>query len=130
MGEASCAMRSQTPSASKMRRLALPSAVVRSSKLGCAPAPGATLSMRMVDSPVFPSATARLAPTIPPPTMATSKFATSGPCSAMSHHCLDLVRVFRCLRGQHLVPGARDHHIVLDADADPAEPLGHAARTR
>ena len=55
-----------------MRRLPFDNAVVRSSKLGCAAASCGTASMSAVRTPSPSSATARLAPTMPPPTMAMS----------------------------------------------------------
>jgi len=64
--------RLQHPRPSKMRRLALPSAVVRSSKLACPAAPSGELSTSNDRTPVPARPAARLAPTMPPPTMATS----------------------------------------------------------
>src|SRR6185312_7750706 len=73
MAAACGAIAGHTPSAWKMRRLALPSAVVRSSKLGCMLESGAVPSTSRIDRPLSARASARLAPTIPPPTMATSQ---------------------------------------------------------
>ncbi len=70
-------MSDQTPSVSKIRRLALPSAVVRSSKLGWERESGAVPSISSVERPVSDSASARLPPTIPPPTITTSYVARS-----------------------------------------------------
>src|SRR5688572_25040250 len=84
----------------------------------------------MTSRPVSPSATARLAPTMPPPTITTSKARrpAGGRESAMRHQRLDLVRILRRLRGEHFMPGAGDDHVVFDADADAAEAPGHTAR--
>jgi hypothetical protein len=62
----------QTPSVSKTRRLPLPSAVVRSSKLGWSRASGTCASTTSTLRDVPANASARLAPTMPPPTMAMS----------------------------------------------------------
>ncbi len=71
-GPACAARCGHTPSVSKMRRLPLPSALVRSSKLGWEAASLATASISATRFPVPLSASARLAPTRPPPTIATS----------------------------------------------------------
>ncbi|MBW8890617.1 MAG: hypothetical protein JF616_22935 [Fibrobacteres bacterium] len=72
MAPACCAISGHTPSVSKIWRDPLPSAVVRSSKLGCTPESGGTPSMSSTRSAVSRSASAKLAPTMPPPTMTTS----------------------------------------------------------
>src|SRR6185312_8131822 len=72
--------------------------------------------------PVSASASARLAPTIPPPTMATSH------SIAPSHGALDLIGMLRGTGGQHLDTLLGHHDIVLDPDADAMEALGYAAR--
>jgi len=55
-----------------MRRLPLDSAVVRSSKLGCEAESCGTASISATFTLKLSSATARLAPTMPPPTIAMS----------------------------------------------------------
>jgi hypothetical protein len=77
IGWACDAIAAQAPRPSKIRRLALPSAVVRSSKLGCAASLSGTLSTNRTRRPLPASPTARLAPTMPPPTMAMSIIALS-----------------------------------------------------
>src|SRR5215472_3629987 len=138
---ASGAIASQTDRPSKIRRLALPRAVVRSSKLGWALVPKGTASMSSARTPVPMSPAARLAPTMPPPTMATStssgyrgvvslmSFEVWTP-SALGHHGLDLLGILRRARAEHLRPALRDQHVVLNADADVAEAPRHAARAR
>jgi hypothetical protein len=65
-------MSGHTPSVSKIWRVPLPSAVVRSSKLGCEAESGGMLSISSTRNAVSRSASAKLAPTMPPPTMTTS----------------------------------------------------------
>src|SRR5262245_53021630 len=72
IGADSALIDDQTPSDSKICRDPLPSAVVRSSKLGWEAESGGTPSMSRVRNRVARSASAKLAPTMPPPTMATS----------------------------------------------------------
>src|SRR5579863_407670 len=114
-----------------MRRLALPSAVVRSSQLGCAAVSTETPSTSSTRRLLPASAAARLAPTMPPPMMATSTGAgalaadTAG-TSAARHQRFDLVGVLGHARAQHLGAALGDQNIVLDADADVAVALGHA----
>src|SRR5579859_3593247 len=134
---ASAAIGSQTPSPSKMRRLALPSAVVRSSKLGWAPAPKGTASMSSSRAPAPARPAARLAPTMPPPTMATSTASASGAAaglmgarSTVRHHRFDLLRILRRAGAEDLRAAPRHQDVVLDADADIAEAPRHAARAR
>src|SRR5262245_34586596 len=143
MAAAAGAMSPQMPRPSKMRRLALPSAVVRSSKLGCAPAPGATPSIMSTSRPVPPSASARLAPTIPPPTIAIStsradapapeavRSDVESPCiraSAVCHERFDLVHILRRPGCEHFDAAAGDHHVVFDAHTYAPKVLGHAAQ--
>src|SRR5262249_14400766 len=135
---ASAAIISHTPSAPKMRRLALPSAVVRSSKLGWAELPKGTLSTSSVRTPASPRASARLAPTNPPPTLAASPSRPAQSAAALMvraalaapHQRLDLLGVLGRARGKHLGAAARHHHVILDADADVAEAPRHAAPGR
>src|SRR5580692_2289748 len=115
-------MSPQTPRPSKMRRLALPSAVVRSSKLGCALDPGAIPSTSNTSTPSPRSASARLAPTIPPPTIATSTFIAASP---RRHECFDLVDAFRGARGKHFRPRLGHHHVVLDTNPDVVKAFRH-----
>ena len=72
IGAASAAIADHTPSDSKIWREPLPRAVVRSSKLGCEAESAGTLSMSSTLSCVARNASAKLAPTMPPPTIATS----------------------------------------------------------
>src|SRR5665213_1300315 len=118
-----------------MRRLALPSAVVRSSKLGCTCDPGAMPSTSIVTIPVPASATARLAPTMPPPMMATSTLVAGTGLmgigrSAPRHHGFDGVRILGCMRRQHLDTCSRNDDVVLDANTDVVHPLGHTPCAR
>src|ERR1700741_2830890 len=130
MGAASAAMADQTPSDSKICREPLPSAVVRSSKLGCVAESAGTLSMSRTRSFVVRSASAKLAPTMPPPTIATSQFfMTTGSCDGC-HEALDRDRILRDAGGEHLPAVARDHHVVFDADSDAVIFLRHTARAR
>ena len=87
IGAASDAIADHTPRLSKIWREPLPSAVVRSSKLGCAAESGGTLSMSRVRSFVSRKASAKLAPTMPPPTMATSVSRTG--FHGRAHHATD-----------------------------------------
>jgi hypothetical protein len=73
MAADSAAISSHTPSDWNIWRDPLPSAVVRSSKLGCDAESGGTPSMSVTRRPVPPNASAKLAPTMPPPTIATSQ---------------------------------------------------------
>src|SRR4029077_6275183 len=123
----------QQPRLSKMRRLAWPSAVVRSSKLGWPLRPKGALSTRSSRTPVPASAAARLAPTRPPPMIATStsrggaaagRVMRLGARSAARHEGLDLIGILGCARGEHLRFASRHPHVVFDADADIAEALG------
>src|SRR5689334_3524068 len=116
------------------------------------------VSMSITLRPVSPRATARLAPTMPPPTMTTSKelafgemmpgastgaaraefvpLCAAAPARAESgssgtaHHRLDLVGVLRGSCSEYLMAGAGDDDVVFDADADAAEALRNAARAR
>src|SRR5437764_14012762 len=135
MAAASGASALQQPRLSKRRRLALPSAVVRSSKLGWPLRPKGALSTRSSRTPVPASAAARLAPTSPPPMIATStsrggaaagRVMRLGTRSAARHEGLDLIGILRRARGEHLCAAARHHDVVLDADADVAKAPGHA----
>src|SRR5215469_6110902 len=133
MAAASGAIACHTPSASKIRRLTLPSAVVRSSKLGCASAPNGTLSTSNSRRPVPVSAAATLAPTMPPPTIATStsrgvpaRTAEDMAGSGARHQRLDLIGVLGSARGEHFRPALGDDHVVLDANADVTEASRHA----
>src|ERR1700728_3212988 len=136
---ASGAIACQTPRPSKMRRLALRRAVVRSSKLGWWRAPRGTLSTSSRRTGLPASAAARLAPTSPPPTMATST-SSGAPadiglmrCAARSaarHRRLDLLNVLGGAGCEDFRARARHHHVVLDAHTDVAEALRHAARCR
>src|SRR5579862_744286 len=101
-----------------MRRLALPSAVVRSSKLGCALESGATPSTSTTLRSLLASASARLAPTIPPPMTATSKRFTA---SSRGHDRLDRLGILRHRARQDLRLGVGHDHVVFDANADVAE---------
>src|SRR5690242_789789 len=120
-----------------MRRLALPRAVVRSSKLGCAAESGATLSMSCTRTPVPDRPRARLAPTSPPPTIATSNSRSAARedaaaglggsrmgCRALRHQSLDRRDVLRCAIRQHLDARLGDHDVVLDAYTNALEALG------
>src|SRR5580658_8516202 len=120
------------PRPAKMRRLALPSAVVRSSKLGCALLSAAMLSTSSTRRRLPLSASARLAPTMPPPMMARSKSlllarVTAG-SSGARHQRFDLIRVFGDACTQYLGATLGHDDVVLDADADVAEALRHPAR--
>src|SRR5471032_2002058 len=120
----------QTPSVSRMRRAPLPSAVVRSSKLGWSALWASTASISVTVSGVSCSASARLAPTMPPPTIATSQRCTMSfmrEASCGRHERFDLVRGFRHIARKHLTAGARDCDVVLDAHADIPETPRHAA---
>src|SRR5579864_4552372 len=91
-----------TPRVSRMRRLPFDSAVVRSSKLGWAALPGGTDSTSATVSPSGANATARLAPTMPPPAMAMSQGVTTCPASCGLHQGFDRFRGFLERAGQHL----------------------------
>src|SRR5882672_12274739 len=95
-----------------MRRLPFESAVVRSSKLGCASDPSGALSTSATLSPSGASATARLAPIIPPPAMT-----TSARMSAV-HGAFDVVGLDRQRSRQHFGRAARHRDVVFDAHAD------------
>src|SRR6185437_5047627 len=129
---------SQTPRPWKMRRLALPRAVVRSSKLGCAAESGATPSMSSTRTPVPARPSARLAPTRPPPTMATStsrnaareEGAAGRSDSGMHrtrHQFLDSMDVLGSSVRQDLDTGLGDHHVIFDAHSDALKPFRYAA---
>src|SRR5690349_11997928 len=119
IGDASASMACHTPRLSKICREPLPSAVVRSSKLGCAAESGGTPSMSKVRSFVARSASAKLAPTMPPPTITTSHcFTERIPCAG-GH-----------ATGEHLAAVAGHDHVVLDADADALELLRGAGGSR
>src|SRR5882757_5569362 len=131
---ASGARRSQTPNPWKIRRLALPSAVVRSSKLGWLFDPGAVPSASRVETPVPANPTARLAPTMPPPMMATStRVSVIGSLNehrksaAPAHQRFDGFHGFRRLRSQHLDTRPGHHHVVLDPHANVMHPFRDAA---
>src|SRR3954468_7182816 len=128
MGAASADICAQTPRLSKICREPLPSAVVRSSKLGCAAESAGTLSMSSVRSFVLRSASAKLAPTIPPPTMTTSHS-----CIVISghrgHESLDGHGLLRHAVGEHLAAVARHDHVVFDADAGALEFSRDSRRT-
>src|SRR5262249_39456444 len=126
MAAASAARRSQTPSPSNMRRLAFPKAVVRSSKLGWVAEPGAMPSTRSVERPVPDIATARLAPTMPPPMIATSTCVADIGRITPGHDGFDRVHGLWRVGSQYLNAGSGDQHIVLYANADVTHSLGHA----
>src|SRR5579864_4256928 len=135
MAAASPHICSQTPRPSNTRRLALPSAVVRSSKLGWACSPKGTDSMSSSRTPVSSRAAARLAPTMPPPTMATSTASASATAavlmsvrSTVRHHRFDLIGILRRPGAQNLGSPTGHQYVVLDADADIAEAPRHAPR--
>ena len=114
----------QTPKVSRMRRLPFDNAVVRSSKLGCEAESCGTASISATRSPSPSSATARLAPTMPPPTMAMSKV-------SLTRRTPDA----RSPPGSSPAPpvstsgSARGHqHVILDANADVPEFLRKARR--
>src|SRR4029077_164555 len=131
---------SHTPKPAKIRRLALPSAVLRSSKLVWAAESKAVLSTSNTRTPVPARPSARLAPTMPPPMTATSVSWGAGAvlvsamracdgarASAARHQCLDF---FHCLwraRAQDFRRAPGHDHVVLYADADVTEALRDAA---
>src|SRR5690242_20036812 len=108
----------QTPRLSKIRRLALPNAVVRSSKLGCTLELGATPSINTTRIPRSRKASARLAPTIPPPTMATSTSIRL----LSRHQGFDLLHILRRPGSENFHPRLGNHDVILDADPDVMEP--------
>src|SRR5688572_18117732 len=108
----------QTPSDSKIWREPLPSAVVRSSKLGWRAESGGTPSTSNTRNFVVRNASAKLAPTMPPPTMTTSHSFMAGCSCHRRHEPFDFLNGLRDAAGQHLAAIARDHHVVFDADAD------------
>src|SRR5690348_3907494 len=128
MAPACSAIAGHTPSVSKICREPLPSAVVRSSKLGCADESGDTLSMSSTRNGVSRSASAKLAPTMPPPTMTTSYVFTGERSCHRRHEALDGDGILRHAVGQHLAAVTCDDDVVLDADADAMEFLGRAGR--
>ena len=119
--------------ASKMRRLALPSAVVRSSKLGCACGAERRRSRRAARE-----RRCRRAPRRGwrrpcrrrrwrrrPRCVGQARAPCAQPRAISASIC---VGVLRRARGEHLGAALGDHHVVLDADADVAEALRHPAR--
>src|SRR5688572_599163 len=124
MAVASRSSSGHTRSASKMRRLPLEIAVVRSSKLGCPKVPNGWASIRTTSSASSASARARVAPTRPPPQIATSELCARGSI----HQLLYCGRLFRCAGREHLVTRARHRDIVLDAHADVPPALRDALR--
>src|SRR6187399_2977372 len=128
MAADSADMACHTPSDSKICREPLPSAVVRSSKLGCTAESGGMLSMSSTRNFVARRASAKLAPTMPPPTIATSySFIDRLSCNRR-HQPLDLDRVLGHAVGEHLTTVARHHDIVFDANADSLVFLRRARR--
>src|SRR4029079_8175414 len=118
-----------TRSASKMRRLPLDNAVVRSSKLGCPNVPNGWASIRTTSSASSASANASVAPTSPPPQTATSQLTPSGLGATVAiHQLLYGVGVFRRTAGEHIVARARHRNVVLDAHADVPPAFGDALR--
>src|SRR5258705_13717371 len=118
-----------------MRRLPFESAVVRSSKLGCASDPSGAGSMSATRRPSGARATARLAPIIPPPAMTTSTENGDGSIFVAVFNCVSLAwkidpspfSLHRAFNGvglggqscrQHLGRAARHGDVVLDAHAD------------
>src|SRR5687768_5658686 len=110
MAVASRSSSGHTRSASKMRRLPLEIAVVRSSKLGWPNVPNGWASIRTTSRDSSASASARVAPTRPPPQIATSELCAPGSI----HQLLYCGRFFRRAGGEHFVTRARHRDIVLD----------------
>ncbi len=127
---AACARRRfHTPRPSKMRRLALPSAVVRSSKLGCA---RRVVRDRLNQHHRALGAGKRQRAAGPDHAAADDcdvKFLRGRHLGAR-HHRFDLVDLLRRLRGQHLRAALRHHDIILDAYADVGKAARHAAQAR
>src|SRR6478735_8758361 len=128
MAADSADMACHTPSDSKICREPLPSAVVRSSKLGCTAESGGMLSMSSTRNFVARSASAKLAPTMPPPTIATSHSFIERLSCNRRHQPLDLDRVLGHAVGEHLTTVARHHDVVFNADADALVLLRRAGR--
>src|SRR5918995_2708283 len=124
MAVASRSSSGHTRSASKIRRLPLEIAVVRSSKLGCPNVPNGWASIRTTSRDSSASARASVAPTRPPP-----QIATSGLCATGSiHPLLYCGRIFRRAGREHLVTRAGHRNIVLDAHTDVPPALRDALR--
>src|SRR5918994_2326403 len=129
MAVASRSSSGQTRNASKMRRLPLEIAVVRSSKLGCPKVPTGWASIRTTSSSSSASARASVAPTRPPPLIATSQPSTSELCAPGSIHQLLYCRgIFRRAGREHFVTRAGHRNIVLDTHADVPPALRDALR--
>src|SRR5882672_785627 len=117
-----------TPRVSRIRRLPFESAVVRSSKLGCDAESWGTASISASFNPNGANAAARLAPTMPPPTMAMSTACVTGCTSRRLHQRLDLFRGFLESARQHLGGFGGHQHLILDANADVPEFLRYSRR--
>src|SRR6185437_13064566 len=98
--------------------------------------------MSSTRTPVPDSPSARLAPTSPPPTIATSTsrtaardgVATGASGSGMArgsprHQFLNGIDILGYPVRQHLDTALRDHDVIFDAHTDPLEALRHAAST-
>src|SRR6187549_3474875 len=129
IGDASPDIAGHTPRVSNICREPLPRAVVRSSKLGCAAESGGTLSMSSTRRDVEHSASAKLAPTMPPPTITTSHSFIGGRSRDRSHEPLDVDGFLGATLGEDFTTLARHHDVVFDADADAMEFLRRARRT-
>src|SRR5688572_19606999 len=129
IGEASAAIAGHTPRVSKICREPLPRAVVRSSKLGCAAESGETLSISSTRRDVERSASAKLAPTMPPPTITTSHSFIEGLSCDRRHEPLDVDGFLGTTLGEDFTTLARHDDVVFDADADALEFLRRARRT-
>src|SRR4051812_46208828 len=106
-------------SASRRRsRLAYERARVRASE-----AAEARASNTSSASPRPAARAATVAPTGPPPMMATSSMA-----SAAEDRFLHVLHAFRASRGEDVAALRRHQHVVLDAHADVPERLGHVLR--
>src|ERR1700722_6329651 len=117
MGVADEDTAAQTPRVSRIRRLPSDIAVVRSSKLGCACVPSGTASTSATFKPSGANATARLAPTMPPPTMVMSKSSVIAALASCGLH-QGFDRVGRFLEGgrQHLRRIGGYQYFIFDAN--------------
>src|SRR3954470_22297405 len=87
-------------------------------------------SMSRVRKFVARRASAKLAPTMPPPTTATSTSFMPGSSCRCGHQPLDGHGVLGNPGGQHFAAVARHDDVILDAYADALEFFRHSGRTR
>src|ERR1017187_10214639 len=130
MGVAAAATAGHTPKVSRMRRVPFDNAAVASSKIGCAAASGGTASINATRTSSPLSATPRLAPTMPPPTMAISNesFTPRTSASPRLHQALESFGSLFERRRQDLRSAPGHQYVVLYSNADVPELPGYAGR--